>query len=105
MSGLRKIAARIRCRLPPSATRTPISRVRRATVNAIIRRENIKEVEGAIVLDCNAVLLKVTEGMAELSRDIGLLASPRLLYQAPTRGARDEWTKIYNFRSSPRLTA
>jgi allantoin racemase len=72
-----------------------------ATVNAIIRREKIKEVDGAIVLDCNAVLLKVTEGMADLSRDIGLLASPRLLYQAPTRGARDEWTKIYNFRSSP----
>jgi allantoin racemase len=76
-----------------------------ATVNAIIRREKIKEVDGAVVLDCNAVLLKVTEGMADLSRDIGLRASPRLLYQAPTRGARDEWTKIYNFRSSPQLSA
>jgi hypothetical protein len=35
-----------------------------ATVNAIIRRENINEVDGALVLDCNAVLLKVTEAMA-----------------------------------------
>ena len=45
-----------------------------ATVNAIIRRENINEVDGALVMDCNAVLLKLTEAMAELSRNIGLNA-------------------------------
>jgi hypothetical protein len=33
VSGRRKIAVRTRRRLAPSATRTPISRVRRATVN------------------------------------------------------------------------
>ena len=76
-----------------------------ATVNAIIRREKITEVDGTLVLDCNAVLLKVTESMAELKRDIGLVQSRRLLYQAPTRGARDDWSKIYNFRSSPQLSA
>ena len=76
-----------------------------ATVNAIIRREKITEVDGTLVLDCNAVLLKVTEGMAELKRDIGLVQSRRLLYQAPTRDARDDWSKIYNFRSSPQLSA
>ena len=53
-----------------------------ATVNAIIRREKINEVDGTLVLDCNAVLLKMTESMAELKRDIGL-GEPGLLYQAP----------------------
>jgi Asp/Glu/hydantoin racemase len=76
-----------------------------ATVNAIIRREKIKEVDGCLVLDCNAVLLKMTEGMAELKRDIGLMQSPRLLYQGPTRDARNAWSKIYNFRASPQLSA
>ena len=76
-----------------------------ATVNAIIRRENINEVDGALVMDCNAVLLKLTEAMAELSRNIGLNASRRLLYQQPKRAALDDWMHIYNFRSEPRLSA
>jgi Asp/Glu/hydantoin racemase len=76
-----------------------------ATVNAIIRRENINEVDGALVLDCNAVLLKVTEAMAELSRMIGLGASQRLLYQRPQRAAVEDWMRIYNFRAEPQLNA
>lgn len=71
-----------------------------ATVNAIIRREKIKEVDGALVLDCNAVLLKVTEGMGELAQTIGLRQSQRLLYQQPQRKALDDWMRIYNFRSA-----
>jgi len=74
-----------------------------ATVNAIIRREKIYEVDGALVLDCNAVLLKTTEGMAELARTVGLRASQRLLYQRPQRGAVEAWMKTYNFRSAPDL--
>jgi allantoin racemase len=76
-----------------------------ATVNAIIRREKITEVDGTLVLDCNAVLLKTTEAMAELKRDIGLKQSRRLLYQGPTRDAQSAWNKIYNFRSGPQLSA
>jgi Asp/Glu/hydantoin racemase len=75
-----------------------------ATVNAIIRKENIRQVDGALVLDCNAALLKVTEAMADLSRSIGLSASQRLMYQRPDRGALDDWMRIYGFRSSPQLT-
>ncbi len=75
-----------------------------ATVNAIIRREKIKEVDGALILDCNAVLLKTTEGMAELAHGIGLRASQRLLYQRPDRRSRDEWMRTYGFRSSAQLT-
>src|SRR5512146_1054506 len=62
-----------------------------ATVNAIIRRENIREVDGALVLDCNAVLLKVTESMADLAHSIGLRASQRLLYQRPDRRSLESW--------------
>jgi allantoin racemase len=75
-----------------------------ATVNAIIRRENINEVDGALILDCNAVLLKMTEAMAELSRNIGLGASQRLLFQRPQRAAVEDWKRIYNFRSEPQLS-
>ena len=74
-----------------------------ATVNAIIRREKIHEVDGALIMDCNAVLLKVTEAMAELARSIGLRASQRLLYQRPNRRSLDDWMRIYGFRSSPQL--
>lgn len=74
-----------------------------ATVNAIIRREKIYEVDGTLILDCNAVLLKTAEGMAELSRSIGLRASQRLLYQRPNRRALDNWMQTYGFRSSPQL--
>ncbi len=74
-----------------------------ATVNAVIRRENIHEVDGALVLDCNAVLLKLTEAMAELARSIGLQASRRLLYQRPDRPALEEWMRIYGFRAGPQL--
>jgi Asp/Glu/hydantoin racemase len=76
-----------------------------ATVNAVIRRENINEVDGALVLDCNAVLLKMTEAMAELSHTIGLGASQRLLYQRPQRAAVEDWMRIYNFRAEPLLNA
>lgn len=70
-----------------------------ATVNAVIRREKIQEVDGALVMDCNAVLLKTAEGMAELAQSVGLRASQRLLYQQPNRRALDEWMRIYGFRS------
>jgi Asp/Glu/hydantoin racemase len=76
-----------------------------ATVNAIIRRENLKEVDGALIMDCNAVLLKTTEAMADLSKSIGMGASQRLLYQRPQRVAVDDWKRIYNFRAEPQLGA
>ena len=74
-----------------------------ATVNAIIRRERIREVDGALVMDCNAVLLKLTESMAELAQSAGLRASQRLLYQRPDRRSLGEWMKTYAFRSGPQL--
>ena len=76
-----------------------------ATVNAIIRRENLKEVDGALIMDCNAVLLKTTEAMADLSKSIGMGPSQRLLYQRPQRKSVDDWKRIYNFRAEPQLSA
>jgi Asp/Glu/hydantoin racemase len=75
-----------------------------ATVNAIIRREKIHAVDGALVLDCNAVLLKMTEGMAELGETTGLRQSRRLLYQQPQREALQEWMRLYRFRSDEQTT-
>jgi Asp/Glu/hydantoin racemase len=76
-----------------------------ATVNAIIRRENITEVDGTLIMDCNAVLLKTAEAVAELHKSIGLTSSRKLLYQGPGKEAVDQWKKIYGFRSSAQLKA
>jgi len=74
-----------------------------ATVNSIIRREKIYEVDGALVMDCNAVLLKTAEGMADLARSVGLKQSRRLLYQSPSHEAMEGWKKMYGYRSTPQL--
>ena len=71
-----------------------------ATVNSIIRREKIYEVDGALILDCNAVLLKSTEGIAELSKTAGLRASQRLMYHRPPRESLENWMRIYGLRQS-----
>ncbi|HKA42406.1 MAG TPA: aspartate/glutamate racemase family protein [Burkholderiales bacterium] len=73
-----------------------------ATVNAIIRRERIYEVDGALILDANAVLLKTTEGMAELARSAGLNTSRRLYYQGPDRRSLEDWMHTYGFRAAAR---
>lgn len=74
-----------------------------ATVNAIMRREKIKQADGILVMDCNAVLLKTTEAMAELRQSIGLEHSRRLLFQRPDRRSLDDWRRIYDFRAAPQL--
>ena len=76
-----------------------------ATVNAIIRRENITEVDGALIMDCNAVLLKTAEAVAELHKSIGLTSSRKMQYQGPGQEAMNQWKKIYGFRSAPQLKA
>jgi Asp/Glu/hydantoin racemase len=76
-----------------------------ATVNAIIQKEKIREVDGATVVDCNAVLLKMTEAMADLHASVGIGASQRLLYQRPQRKSLDDWMGIYGFRGEPQLVA
>ena len=61
------------------------------------------DVQGTLVMDCNALLLKLTEAMAELAVSAGLRASQRLLYQRPDRRTLGDWMRIYNFRAGPQL--
>ena len=75
-----------------------------ATVNSIIRREKIHEVDGALIMDCNAVLLKTTEGIAELASTVGLRASQRLLYQRPNRQSLEGWMRTYGLRPAVKPT-
>jgi allantoin racemase len=66
-----------------------------AAVNSIVHREKIYEIDGAVVLDCNAVLLKVTEALTELGAN--LHASQRLLYRRPSARELERWLDIYRF--------
>ena len=70
-----------------------------ACVNAIVHKQKIAEVDAALVLDCNAVLLKTTEAMADLTKRVGLQASRRLLYARPTSGELEQYLRTYGLRA------
>jgi hypothetical protein len=67
------------------------------------RENKTRKIDGALIMDCNAALLKTTEAMADLSKTVGLNASRRLLYQSPTQDALKQWKQIYGFRSASDL--
>ena len=73
-----------------------------ATVNSIIRREKINEVDGVLIMDCNAVLLKTAEGMGELYSHRFAGEPPAAVF-GPEEKSLDDWRKLYNFRSSAQL--
>ena len=56
-----------------------------ACVNTIVVNEKITEMEGMLVLDINALLLKVTEAMADFCKLTGAGRSRKLLYLKPAR--------------------
>ncbi len=68
-------------------------------VNAIVVREKITEMEGMLILDINALLLKITEAMADFYKLSGISRSRKLLYQKPKAENIKEILKIYNFKS------
>jgi Asp/Glu/hydantoin racemase len=70
-----------------------------ACVNAIVFKQKITEVDGALVLDCNAVLLKHTEAMADLAKRVGLSASRRLLFAGPSSPEIQTYLKMYGLRA------
>ena len=70
-----------------------------ACVNAIVHTQKISEVDGALVLDCNAVLLKTTEAMADLAQRVGLSASRRLLYARPSPAQLQQYVQTYGLRA------
>ena len=69
-------------------------------VNTIVISEKITEIEGTLILDVNAVLLKITEAMSELYKVTGINRSRKLLYQMPGSNDLKEILNIYNFRSA-----
>ena len=68
-------------------------------VNTIVVREKITEMEGMLILDINALLLKVTEAMADFYKLTGVSRSRKLLYQKPTSANIKEILNVYNFKS------
>ncbi len=70
-----------------------------ACVNAIVRQQKITEVDGALVLDCNAVLLKTAEAMVDLAQRVGVAVSRRLLYAGPTSAELQTYLRTYGLRA------
>ena len=71
-----------------------------ACVNAIVVRERIFEMEGILILDINALLLKITEAMVDFHKLTGVSRSRKLLYQMPTKENITQILDTYNFRST-----
>ena len=69
-------------------------------VNTIVVREKIREMEGLLILDINALLLKVTEAMADFYKLTGVSRSRTLLYQKPTAENITKILKVYKFKSA-----
>jgi allantoin racemase len=67
-------------------------------VNTIVVSEKITEMEGMLILDINALLLKITEAMAEFYKLTGVSRSRKLLYQKPTSENIRKILQIYNFK-------
>jgi Asp/Glu/hydantoin racemase len=67
-------------------------------VNTIVVREKITEMEGMLILDINALLLKITEAMAEFYKLTKVSRSRKLLYQKPTSENIKNILQIYHFK-------
>ena len=70
------------------------------SVNTMINRERITELDGVLILNITVLLLKVTEAMADFYRLTGVSRSRKLLYQKPTPESIAQILGIYNLRSS-----
>ncbi len=69
-----------------------------ACVNTIVVNEKITEMEGMLILDINALLLKVTEGMADFYKLTGAGRSRKLLYLKPGSEDLKYILQLYNFK-------
>jgi Asp/Glu/hydantoin racemase len=71
-----------------------------ACVNTIVVNEKITEMEGMLILDINALLLKITEAMADFYKLTGVSRSRKLLYQKPMKEGLKHILQLYNFKSA-----
>jgi hypothetical protein len=56
--------------------------------------------EGMLILDINALLLKITEAMADFYKLTGVNRSRKLLYQKPRKEEMKQILQLYNFKSA-----
>ena len=69
-----------------------------ACVNTIVVNEKITEMEGMLILDINALLLKITEAMADFRKLTGANRSRKLLFQMPMQEGLKQILQVYNFQ-------
>ena len=67
-------------------------------LNLLMVRERIREIDGVLVLDGYAVVLKFAEAMLRLYREIGLTMSRKQLYATPSKEHLSEILSTYMFR-------
>jgi len=69
-----------------------------ACVNTIVVNEKITEMEGMLILDINALLLKITEAMVDFCKLTGANRSRKLLFQMPVKEGLKHILQLYNFK-------
>jgi hypothetical protein len=69
-------------------------------VNTIVVNEKITEMEGMLILDINALLLKITEAMVDFYKLAGVSRSRKLLYQKPMKEGMKQILQLYHFKSA-----
>lgn len=67
-------------------------------MNLLLIKEKVREVDGALILDGYAMVLKFAEAMIRLYRDIGLTMSKRLSYASPSKEQVREILNTYMYR-------
>jgi hypothetical protein len=67
-------------------------------VGMLVVREKITEMEGALILDVNGLLLKITEAMVDFYKLTGVSRSRKLLYQKPASEKIEQILSLYNFK-------
>ncbi len=60
--------------------------------------ERITEMEGALILDVNGLLLKITEAMVDFHKAAGVSRSRQVLYQRPSPEKIKQILQIYNYK-------
>ena len=68
------------------------------SVNTMVAREKIVTLEGVLILNITALLLKVTEGMTDFYRLTGMSRSRKLLYEKPSSGNVAQILRTYNLK-------
>lgn len=67
-------------------------------LDLILVKNNIREVEGTLVLPVDSTLVKFTEAMVDLNKALGVEVSRKLLFKSPPKEILDEALRVYGLR-------